>query len=423
MKTNQQKLEKSQVEITFELDEQEFSKYIDKALEHLKSHVKMDGFRKGKVPANMIEEKVGAESLLMEAGDIAVKESYGKYVTDNNLEPIGPPEVQIKKIAKGNPFLFTVKIEVLPDVELPDYKTIASKVKGLEVSVSPQEVDDAIIYLQKSRAKFSQIDRPAEKKDFIEINYSNEHINQGKEIKDKFVLGDGGFQPGFEDNMVGMNVGDKKEFVSRFPDNHPDKSLAGKDATFKVELVSVQKMELPEINDQFAKELGAFDTLVALKENIKEGVAVEKKESERQRKRGDILESISKEAKFELPEKMVIYEQGRLFENLKTQMTQNLKITFEEYLSSIEKTEEEIKASYRLEAEKRIKGFLILRQMARTEKVEVSDAEIQEEMNKFVRSYSKEQIDKIDIKQLKEYTKDTIINEKIFQQLENFSQK
>ena len=170
MKTNLTKLPKSKMEIEFELDEQEFSRHINAALLHLKEHVKMDGFRQGHVPEAMVKEKVGQETLLMEAGDMAVKESYLKYVSDNNLEPIGEPEVQITKIAEGNPLLFKVTITVLPEINLPDYKEIVSKIIGQsaknEVTVTDTEINDALSYLQKSRAKFSQVEREAEKKTY-----------------------------------------------------------------------------------------------------------------------------------------------------------------------------------------------------------------------------------------------------------------
>src|SRR3989344_591165 len=169
MKTELKKLPKSQIEIDFELTEEEFKKHIDRALDHLKSHVKVDGFRKGHVPAEMVEKKVGNENLLMEAGELAVKESYTRFVNENDLEPIGQPEVQIKKIAKGSPFLFTAKVSVLPDLELPDYKKIAEETKGLEVSVSDKDIEEALTYLQKSRAKFTDKTEGAQKGDYLKI--------------------------------------------------------------------------------------------------------------------------------------------------------------------------------------------------------------------------------------------------------------
>ena len=226
-------------------------------------------------------------------------------------------DVCVKEMVVTYPLLFKIKVSVLPEIKLPDYKEIVSKVDGKEITVEPNEIEEALNYLQKSRAKFSQVNRPAEAKDFIEIEYQNKDINDGKEVKDRFILGEGGFLKDFEDNVIGMKAGEEKEFIAKFPpasnaerssagwENTPRKDLGGKDGSFKVKMILVQKMELPEINDDFAKSLGAFDTLVALKENLKGGITLEKQESERQRKRGEILNKISGKIAFDLPEKMV----------------------------------------------------------------------------------------------------------------------
>ena len=420
MKVTKKDLGKSQLEIEFELDEQEFKEYIEKTLERLKSHTKMDGFRQGQVPNDLLEKKVGIENLLMDAGDLAVKKSYSKFVIENNLEPIGEPEVQIKKVAKGSPFLFTVKISVLPDIDLPDYKDVASKIKIQEVLVDEKEIQEALEYLQKSRAKFSQVEKVSELKDFVEIEYENENINSGKPVKDRFTIGEGGFMKDFEDNILGMKSGDQKEFKAKFPENAPN-NLGGKESNFKVKMISVQKMELPEMNDEFAKSLGMFDTLVALKDNLKEGIGAEKNENEKQKRRGEILSKIAEKIKFELPEKMVELEKDRLLHDLKHQVADQFKMSFEDYLKSVSKTEEDVKKNFKLEAEKRIKNYLVLRQIGKAENIDVSREEIEEEMNKFIKNYSKEQAEKIDIGQLKEYTKSAIYNEKVFTFLEKLS--
>lgn len=421
MKTELKKLEKSQLEINFELDEQEFQKHFDKALLNYKEHIKIDGFRKGQIPLKIVEEKVKKEDLLMEAGDLAVKDAYPKFIKENKLEPIGEPEVQILKIAKGSPFLFKVKVSVLPEIELPDYKKIASHIKGKEISVDEKELQDTLDYLQKSRAKFTTENRPAQNKDFVEIEYSNKDINGGKAIKDRFILGEGGFLKDFENNVIGMSAGEEKEFSAKFPENTPKKELAGKNAQFKVKMLSVQKMELAEINDEFAKGLGTFDTLVALKENLKEGILLEKKEQEKQRSRGEILEKISEKINFDLPEKMVEYEKERLFDDLKLQVNNQFNISFEQYLTSVKKTEQEIKNTFKLEAEKRIKNFLVLREIGRKENIEVTPEELAKDLPKLMKNYTKEQLEKIDIEQLKEYSKGAIFNEKVFEKLESFS--
>jgi len=421
MEVKQKKLPKSQIELEFEITSEEFEEHFKHALEHLKHHIKVDGFREGKAPASMIEDKVKPEALLMEAGEHAVQHVYTDYIKESKLEPVGNPEVHIKKIAKGSEFIFTAVITVLPDVELPDYKEIAKTIKGREISVTEQEIEDSINYLQKTRAKFTAKNEAAEKLDFVEIKYQNPDINDGKEVDDKFILGEGGFMAGFEDSVVGMKAGEEKKITVKFPDNAPRKDLAGKDATFKVKVVSVQKMELPEVNDEFAKQLGAFETLTALKASMKEGAIMEKTEEEKQRVRGEILEKIAEKSKFEMPEAMVAYEQDRLVHDFKHRVEDATKISFEEYLKTVNQTEEQIKDTYKKEAEKRLRGFLVLRELGKLEKVEVSEKEVEEEVAKSVKNYSKEQLAKIDINELKEYTKGVIQNEKIFTLLENFS--
>jgi trigger factor len=298
---------------------------------------------------------------------------------------------------------------------------IAKKVKGKDIAVTEEDVQDALNYLQKTRAKFIAENRPAAKKDFVEIEYSTKDINEGKPINDKFVLGEGGFLKGFEENIEGLKAGEEKEFKATFPENSARKDLAGKEVDFKVKVKSVQRVELPEINDELAKELGKFDTLGALKESMKKGITEEKIEAERQRKRGEILEKILEKVKVDLPDTLINYEQERLMEDLKQRISQGIKITFEQYLASIKQTEEGLKETFEKEAEKRIKGFLVLKEVGKKENIEVKDEEIEEEFEKAMKNYSKEQLNKIDSTQLKEYTKGVIYNEKVFEKLENSS--
>jgi len=422
MDVKSKKLPKSQVELEFSLTAEEFKEHMGHAVEHLKKHVKVDGFRPGQAPASMVEDKLKPEALLMEAGDHAVRHVYLEYIKEQKLEPVGNPEVSIVKIAKGSEFIFKAVITLLPDVELPDYKEIAKAVKGQEISVTDQEVEDSINYLQKTRAKFTAYNNPAEKKDFLEIKYSSKDISEGKEVDDKFILGEGGFVPGFEDAVVGMKAGEEKNAKITFPANYTKKELAGKEVEFKIKVVSVQKVEYPELNDEFAKQLGAFDTLVALKTNVKEGLTAEKTEQEKQRRRGEILEKIAEKTKFEMPVAMVEYEKERLLEDLKSRINEGLKISFEQYLASVKKTEDEIKETYQKEAEKRLRGFLVLRALGIKENVEVSDQEVGEETAKALENYRNQHAghnhDEIDLNELKEYTKGVIINEKIFKKLE-----
>ncbi len=432
MKHTVKKLPKCQVEIEIEITPEELETHIDKTTAHMASHLNVPGFRKGNAPKAMVEEKVGSENLLAESAESAVKEFYIKAVLENNLEPIGQPEVKVVKLARGNPFIFKATATCLPDLELPDYKKIASQIKKREVTVNDEEIQDALNYLKRARAKYSQIDRPAEEKDFVQIEYESDQIKNpvplqsakvgnSNMMKDEFILGEGGLVPGFEKNIVGMKAGEQKEFTLNFPKNFQRKDLGGKDITFKLKLINVQKVELPEINDEFAQSLGKFKDVVELKANIKEGAKMEKEAHEKERQRVEILDKIKERLKIEIPQILIDNEQERLFANFKSKISKDFNITFENYLVSINKNEKEIKESFAKEAEKKSLIFLVLRELGRKENVVVEDGEVEEEVNKMIKNYPPDAIKKIDISGLREYIKGVIYNEKVLEKLMSFS--
>ena len=420
---------KSQLEIEAEIGPEELQEYIDKALAHLAEHINVDGFRKGKAPKNIVEEKAGKDAVLAEAADLAINEIYSQIIKENKLEPIDKPQAEIVKLAEGNPFIFKVKTTVLPEVKLPDYKAIAEKIKINEVLVKDDELEDTLKYIQKSRAKFSQIDRPAEVKDFVEIEYESPQLQEkGHEghhhpTKDQFILGEGQLVPGFEKNLAGMKAGEEKEFSVELPKNFQRKDLAGKKMDFKVKMVSVQKVEMPEINDEFAKTLGKFENLEAFKENVKEGIAQEKTAQEKDKARQMALEKISAEVKVEVPEALITFEQDRMLGNFKHKISHDFNMTFEQYLATIKQDEKTVRESFLKEAQKKAMEFLVMRSLGQAQKVSVSDAEVDEETNKMIKNYPADVLKKVDIPGLKEYIKGVIFNEKIFQMLEKFFQK
>lgn len=270
-------------------------------------------------------------------------------------------------------------------IELPDYKKIASKVERNEVEVKEKEIEQALKWLQKSRAKFTIKNAPAQKGDFVEIEYWFSQEKQSR--KDAFILGQGHFIPGFEEKIIGMRAGEEKE---------------------KVKLISVQNVEFPKINDEFAKGLGNFKSLADFKKNIIQGLTLEKEQTELQRARQEILENISKETKIEIPDILIENEKKHMLENLK-------KIASEKELAKLKKDVE-------IEAEKRIKNFLILQEIDKRENIEVSDQEVMQEVNKTLKHYpSVKDAEKsigLDLQKFKEYTKQAIKTEKIFKLLE-----
>ncbi|MCH8741375.1 trigger factor [Patescibacteria group bacterium] len=423
METRIQKLPKSEIEMEVEISPEEFQTFIEKAISDLSKNIKIDGFRQGKVPKDIIEREIGTDGIFKEAGDQAVKEKYLQAIAENKVEPISSPEISILKLSPGNPFIFKARFSILPKLSLPDYKKIASLVKKREIQVGEEEIKKALLELQKSRAKLSQIAVPAKKGNFVEIEFSSPQIEIGKAHKDGFLLGDGRLIPGFEEKLEGMAAGDEKSFSLKFPAKHSQQNLTNQETHFKVKMESVKKMELPEINEQFAQSLGKFESVPALKQSILEGIKLEKTHLEKQRTREEILRKINNEISMEIPEVLLDAEKNRQLEELKNYVDSQLKISFKEYSQRINKSENEIKDSF--PAKERIQNFLVLKKIAQAENIEVTDEEIEAEINKVLKQYpSKEGAKKeLDLAKLKSYYGEAIKNEKVFQLLENLIQK
>lgn len=302
-------------------------------------------------------------------------------------------------------------------IKLPDYKKIASEIKRNKIFVEEKEIDDTLSWLQKSRAKFIFENRPAKVGDFVEIEYWSSQ--SGEKQKDAFILGNGHFVGGFEENLKGMRPSEEKDIVVKMPQNHFLKNLAGKEINFRVRMISVQKMELAEINDQFAQNLGNFENLNALKQSIKEGIYLEKQIEESQRIKQEILKRVNQNSEIKIPPSLILLEQRKMIEDLKRSVTSSLKISFEDYLKRINSSEEKLLESFLPQAEEKIKNFLILKAIAQKENIMVTDEEVKEAVNKQIKNLDFQQIEKLDINQLKEYNKTIIEQEKVLQFLEN----
>lgn len=433
MKSTVKELSKTEVEIEIEIPSEEFNQFIEKATLNMGKDLEVEGFRKGKAPKEIIKEKIGRENILIEAADSAIKANYGKALLENKVEAISQPEVNILKLAPDNPLIFKAKTIILPKIDLPDYRKIAKKVERKEISVEENEVENGLKWLQKSRSKLTLKNSKAQKGDFIEIEYSCPQIKElsenkpavakssGEVIKDAFILGEGHFIPGFEDKLVGLEAKDEEiQFSLTLPKDYAVKDLAGRQADFKLKVKSVQKVELPELNDQFARDLGRFESLEALKKNIREGLALEKKQAESQRIRNEILEKISQASSFETPEILVKREQEALMQNFKQEISAKLNIPLKDYLEKINKTEQEILGSLLEEAKKRVKSFLVLKAIGEKEDIKVSDEEVRNQENEILKNYPapEKAAKSLDLEKIKEYSKGLVKNEKIFKLLE-----
>ena len=306
MKSQIKKLPKSQVELEIEISPEEFDKYINQTILDLAKNAEVEGFRKGKAPVELAKQRIGEQKILIEAAESAIKDNYVKAVQENKIEPISHPEVEIIKMAKGNPFVFKVKVYLLPQVELPDYKKIASKIKKNEINVTEKEIEETLEWAKKSRTKLTLKDGAAENGDFVDIEYwiSEEGSPVAPQnIKDAFILGEGRLLADFEKEIIGMKAGEEKDDIAfAVPEDCVQKEMAGKKVKSKIKLNSVQNIELPEINDEFAKAAGNFKDLAEFRRSISEGIKEEKEHYERHRLRDEILDKICKEIKWDIPD-------------------------------------------------------------------------------------------------------------------------
>lgn len=423
MEVSFKKISGSRAEILFNVKKEEFEKFKEKAISKLGQNFKKEGFRPGKAPKEVVEKEVGEAQILEEAVKILVGDNYSKIVSENKIYPLSQPEVEALKPsgAENDFFEFKTSFFIFPEVKLPDYKKIASKIKRNKPIVEEREIEDALSWMQKSRAKLTLKNQPAEKGDFVEIDFSSPQLEAGLKRKDGFILGEGQFVLDFEGNLIGMTNGQEKEFSLTFPHDYSKKEMAGKIFQFKVKINSVQKVELPAINDEWAKGLGNFNDLSSFKNNIREGILTEKEIIESQRIRQEVLSRLGETSEVEIPELLIEREKNIMLDGTKAKVNEVLKIDFEEYLAKIKKTEKEFKDSFSEEAAKRAKYDLILREISIREGINATQEEIKEEINKILKNFSFDKTKKLDLENLKLYIESEIKKEKTLKLLESLS--
>ncbi|MDP2951369.1 MAG: trigger factor [bacterium] len=408
MKTEVKKLEKGEVEITGEMPWEDFDYYRAEAIENLNAGLKIDGFRPGKAPKKVIEEKAGKEDVLFSAANLAIKDKYPEILKNHQLEPIMAPEIAVLKLAHNNPFCFKIKVFVFPEIKLPDLEGLAKQVKKEVKAVEEKEVEDALNWVLKSRADFKDLSREACLGDFIEVEYQSPQIENNKLFKDKFILGQGKLVKGFEDNLLSMKTGEEKKFASVFPADFANQSLAGEKVEFQVKMKKVKEMVLPVLNDEFAKGLGDFKDLLDLKSKIKEGITQEKEIASKIKWRDGVLGMIAKEVDFEIPEIILKSEIERMIQHEGHAKKKEFSLDEKEAL----------RTKFLVAAKDRVKKALCLGQIAKEKAISISDEELEEEVNKYLKHYPEEKIKEVDLDKFKEYYKERIIEEKTFQFME-----
>lgn len=413
------KLPKSQVEIQISIPAPEFEKFVDAAAEELSKGIKIDGFRPGKAPRNIVEQKIGAEKILAHGAERAIKKTYVDAIMKNKLDTIGEPKITVTKIAAGNDLEYKAVAALMPEVALSNYRKDVKTVKKAEPKkVTDEQVKKELENLQKSRAKLITVAREAKNGDLVEIDF--EVLIEGKPIeggvakKHPLTIGENYFIPGFEDHLVGMKENAEKEFELPFPEDYHQKDLAGKPAKFKVKMVLVQEKDLPKLNDEFAKSLGKFENLEALQKSLSEGIELEQKKRAEEKWRTEMIEKIAADSQIDLPELLVEQELEKMMAEFEQNIAQ-MGLQLETYLENIKKSKSEITKGWKEAAEKRVRAAMVLKEIAKVENIEVPAKDIEEEMSRVMAYYkSAGDMEKnVDTERLYNYVQGTLTNEKV----------
>ncbi|PIT90233.1 MAG: trigger factor, partial [Candidatus Komeilibacteria bacterium CG10_big_fil_rev_8_21_14_0_10_41_13] len=359
--------------------------FLAKAAARLSKDVKIEGFRPGKAPFDVVKGQVGEMNIYQEALDEIVSYFYYQAVTSEDIQAVSQPKINIEKMAPGNPIVFKAIVGLLPEVKLGDYKSV--KIKKEEARVEDKEVNKVLEDLRKMQAKEVLTDRQAKKGDRIEADFEvsldKVVIEGGQGKKYPLVIGEGMMIPGFEEQFIGLKAGEEKTFQLKFPDQYQNKMVAGKLCDFKVKLLSVYDRSLPELNDDWAKTLNA-GSLQDLKEKIQQNLVEEQKFNFEQKAEIEMLNKIVEKTEFsEIPEVLVESESHRMIHEFEDSIVSQ-GLNFADYLKSVNKEKKDLEAEFKPKALERVKASLVIKAVADERKIEVSEQELNEETEKIL---------------------------------------
>ncbi|MEF2243377.1 trigger factor [Paenibacillus sp. IITD108] len=391
MKATWEKIDKNLVSIEVEVEAEKVAQALDQAFKKVVMKVNVPGFRKGKVPRGMFESRFGVESLYQDAIDIMLPDAYTQAIKENNLEPVDRPEIDVNQIAKGEAFKFTAKVTVKPEVKLGDYKGL--EVKEITAEVSDEEVNAELNNLQQRHAELTVIEEgPAENGDITVIDFDGyvdgEQFEGGYSERYSLELGSNSFIPGFEDQVVGMQLGDYKDVEVTFPESYHAEQLAGKPAVFKVKLHEIKRKSLPALDDEFAKDVSEFDTLEEYKADLKAKLQERKEKEVEQAREVGVVDAATAACEVDIPEAMIVTETDYMlkdFENRLRMQGMNMDL----YYQFSGQSEEVLRAQMRNDAEKRVRNNLVLDAIAKAEGFEATEEDIAAELETLSKSYSR----------------------------------
>lgn len=384
-----EKLDGSMAKLTITVPAEEFTKAITSAYNKQKSKFSVPGFRKGKVPQAFIEKMYGAAIFYEDAANQLINEYYPKELENCEEEITSNPEIDVTQIEKGKDFIFTATVAVKPEIKIGDYKGV--EIEKIDTTVTDEDVMAEILKDQKENGrKIDVTDRAAQMDDEVTINFEgfvdDVAFEGGKGENYKLTLGSHSFIDTFEDQIVGKNIGDKFDVNVTFPEEYHVEELKGKPAVFKVELLAISALELPELDDEFASDVSSFETFAEYKEDKKKTLEVKKEEQAKREKQSKVVEKIAEAAEVEIPEAMIKYNQERIMNEMSQRMMyQGLQM--EQYLQLMGTTREEFLERVKPDAIARIKTSLVLEAVAAAENIVASDEDVDAEIQDMAAQY------------------------------------
>ena len=392
MSVQVENLEKNMAKLTIEVSAEDLEKALEAAYQKQKKQINIPGFRKGKVPRVMIEKMYGPGVFYEDAANSLMQLNYPSAIDESGIDIVSRPSVEVVQIEKGKPFIFTAEVAVRPEVTLGKYKGVT--VTKIDTTVSDEEVDAALEKERNNNARTITVtDRPVAEGDTAVIDFEGfvdgEAFEGGKGENHPLEIGSHTFIDNFEEQLIGKNAGDDVDVNVTFPEQYQAADLAGKPAVFKVKINEIKTKELPELDDEFAQDVSEFDTLAEYKESLKKNLEEQKQNEAKRTKEDEAIQKIIDKSKMDLPEAMIDTQCETMLEEFAQRIAQS-GLSMEQYLQFSGLTVDGLKEQVRPEAISRIQSSLVLEQIAKEENIEVSDEDVDAEIEKMAAGYGME---------------------------------
>ena len=411
-----EKTEKNnELKLEFTIESKKFDEGMKKVYAKSARYFNIPGFRKGKAPMAMVEKQYGPEIFYEDTFNEIVPEEYERELKENNIDAVSRPEIEIKQMGKGKDLIFTAVVQTKPDVKLGKYKGI--QLKKIEYNVTDEDIEHELGHMADRNSRLVTVeDRAVENGDITVIDFEGfvdgKAFEGGKAENHELTIGSNTFIPGFEDQIIGMKTGEEKDINVKFPEEYFSEELKGKNATFKVKLHEIKKKELPELNDDFAKDTSEFDTLDELKKSIKEKLEEENANKVKYETEDAAVKAVVDSAEVEIPSGMIDTEIDNMVRDIETRLSyQGMKL--EQYLSMMGKSMEDFRKEYEEQAKTSVKTRLVLEAIVKAENIEASEEDINKKLKEMAAMYGKKEDELALNEQFMNYIKDSLKNEAV----------